>query len=262
MTDPDVHSLIGAYVLDAVDDLERAAFDRHLRECSSCRAEVAELREASARLGADAWSVPPPTLRDNVRSAIRSVPQLPPATPVPPTASGRAAVPSAASGGASVPSAAPRRRLLVGAAAVLLAVGGAATAVYAIQDQRVRREHARAEAALTAEARIRTVLAAPDLVLKEGPVTGGGRVTVATSRLHDAGVIMLAAGAAPAGGRVYQLWTIRSRVPVPEGTLAPGQTASVQIVEGVTAASDVGVSVEPPGGSATPTMPLVADVKT
>ena len=33
-----------------MDDIERAAFDRHLRECETCRSEVDELREASARL--------------------------------------------------------------------------------------------------------------------------------------------------------------------------------------------------------------------
>ena len=87
------------------------------------------------------------------------------------------------------------------------------------------------------------------------------RVTVATSKLHDAGVIMLAADAAPAGGKVYQLWTIRSQQPVNEGALAPGQTTSVQIVNGMSEASDVGVSIEPPGGSTTPTTPLAADVK-
>ena len=31
----DVHSLSGAYALDAVDDLERAAFERHLRALCS-----------------------------------------------------------------------------------------------------------------------------------------------------------------------------------------------------------------------------------
>jgi RNA polymerase sigma factor (sigma-70 family) len=39
----DAHTLLGAYVLDAVDDIDRAAFGRHLNECEECRAEVAEL---------------------------------------------------------------------------------------------------------------------------------------------------------------------------------------------------------------------------
>jgi len=105
------------------------------------------------------------------------------------------------------------------------------------------------------------ILAAPDLVVREQPMTGGGRVTVAYSRLRDAGVITMAADSAPAGGRVYQLWTIRSAVPESRGALAVGQTAAVRVVDGLPGASDVGVTVEPRGGSPTPTAPLVADVK-
>ncbi|MFF5288340.1 anti-sigma factor [Paractinoplanes globisporus] len=250
MNTADVHTLLGPYVLDAVDDIERAAFDRHLRECDACRADVSELREASARLADGAWSVPPPGLRDNVLAAIGSVRQIAPISPAPAPAP------------ATAPARSSRRlRLVSAAAAVVVAAAGAATAAYTLQDHRVRVEQARAEAAQAAESRVRALLASPDLVVKEEPVTGGGRVTVATSKLHDAGVIMLAADAAPSDGRVFQLWTIRSAVPIPEGTLAPGQTAAVQIVEGMGQASDVGVSVEPPGGSKTPTTPLAADVK-
>ncbi|MFC6343639.1 zf-HC2 domain-containing protein, partial [Nocardioides hankookensis] len=51
MTTPnDIHALVGAYAVDAVDDLERAAFERHLAECADCRDEVASLREAAGLL--------------------------------------------------------------------------------------------------------------------------------------------------------------------------------------------------------------------
>jgi anti-sigma-K factor RskA len=235
-----IHSLLGAYVLDAVDDLERAAFERHLRECEECRTEADELRETSARLADGAWSVPPPGLRSTVMAAVRTTQQLSPETPARP---GRAAV--------------TRWRRLTAAAAVVVAVAGA---TYAIQDQRVRHEHARAEAARAEEARVRAVLAAPDLVVRDQTVDGGGRVTVAVSRLHNSGVIMLAADAAPAD-RVYQLWTVRAGEPHSEGALDPGQNAAVRIVEGIGQASDVGVTVEPVGGSPTPTLPMVADLK-
>jgi anti-sigma factor RsiW len=176
----DIHSLAGAYVLDAVDDLERAAFERHLRECATCRSEVDELREASARLADGAWSVPPPSLRANVMTAVRSTRQLSPEQPLRAT---RRAV--------------TRWRRLTAAAAAVVAVAGA---TYAVQDQRVRHERARAEAAQAAEARVQSVLSAPDLTVRQQVVDGGGRVTVAVSRLRDAGVILLAADAAPANG--------------------------------------------------------------
>ena len=46
----DIHALAGAYVLDAVNDVERAAFTRHLSQCNACVSEVTELREAVAIL--------------------------------------------------------------------------------------------------------------------------------------------------------------------------------------------------------------------
>lgn len=242
----EVHSLIGPYVLDSVDDLERVAFDRHLRECEICRAEVDELREASARLADGAWSVPPSRLRDDVMAAIATTRQIAPISPAAP------ALP------------APRRsrlRLVTAAAAVVVTAAGAAATVYAVQEQRVRDQRAVAVAARAAEARVQAVLAAPDLVVKKEPMTGGGEVTVAVSRLQNAGVVMLAADSAPVGNHVYQLWTIRDQKPVSELALKVGQATAVQIVNGLPEASDVGVTVEPAPGSLTPTTPMVADVK-
>ena len=46
----DIHTLSGAYALDALLDLERAEFERHLSACDACRAEVASLREAASHL--------------------------------------------------------------------------------------------------------------------------------------------------------------------------------------------------------------------
>ncbi|MEV6345036.1 anti-sigma factor [Actinoplanes sp. NPDC051851] len=245
----DIHSLVGAYVLDAVDDLERAAVDRHLRECEACRAEVAELREAAARMADGAWSVPPPRLRDTVLAAVATTRQVPVETPVRPAPAMTPGRPRWVS----------RSRWAVAAAAVV-AVAGAGVAVV-VQEQRVRDQRGAAVAAQAEQNRIRGILAAPDVVLRDQALADGGKVTVAYSRLRDSGVVMMAADAAPTGGRVFQLWTVRSGTPVSEGVLAAGQTSVVTVVEGISAASAVGVSVEPAGGSSAPTL-MVAAVKT
>ena len=52
VTDP--HTLVGAYVMDAVTADDRASFEHHLAGCESCQAEVRGLREATARLAAAA----------------------------------------------------------------------------------------------------------------------------------------------------------------------------------------------------------------
>ncbi|HET6478769.1 MAG TPA: anti-sigma factor [Actinoplanes sp.] len=239
----EIHTLAGPYVLDAVDDIERASFERHLRECDPCRAEVDELRETTARLADSTWSVPPPRLRENVLAEIGRTRQV------------------------SLSDSPPAKRKsfrwqrLTAAAAAVVAAVGAGTTVYAVQDQRVRRERVVAEQARAQAERARAILAAPDVVLRRQAVSTGGRVTVATSRLHNAGVVVLDAGAAPSG-RVYQLWTIRpGGGPVSAGVLHQGQEADVVVLDGLPGATDVGLTVEPPNGSATPTLPMVADVK-
>jgi anti-sigma factor RsiW len=55
---------VGAYLLGALPDLERQAFERHLERCADCRSEVARLRPAAEALPrAAAPLTPPPGLK-------------------------------------------------------------------------------------------------------------------------------------------------------------------------------------------------------
>ena len=73
----DTHAMVGAYVLDAVLDNERAVVERHLAECATCAREVAEMREVVTWLAfaADA-SAPPQRLRAAVLAAVRGTRRL------------------------------------------------------------------------------------------------------------------------------------------------------------------------------------------
>ena len=103
----DAHALSGAYAVDALDDLERAKFERHLSECQDCQAEVASLREAAGQLADTTAVAPPPSLRDSVLAGITTVRPLPPLVPeTEPRRAGR------------------RFRVLVAAAAAVVAIGG------------------------------------------------------------------------------------------------------------------------------------------
>jgi hypothetical protein len=147
---------------------------------------------------------------------------------------------------------------LTAAAAAVVAAAAAGTAVFVVQEQRVHRERDVAEAARSANSRVQAILAAPDLVVRQEPLTTGGHVTVASSRLHDAGVILVAAAEAPTPGNVYEAWTIDAHGPTPAGT---GQTSVVQVVENFSASSAVAVTVEPAPGTVKPTGPVVGTVK-
>lgn len=242
----DIHALVGAYALDAVDDLERAAFDRHIADCETCRGELDELRETVARLADTSWSVPPPRLRTEVMATVRRTRQLPPRAPAPAEAEKRA----------------PRwRRLSVAAAAAVLLAGGTGVAVYGVQEQRVREQRSIASAAQQQEARTRAILAAPDLVVRTAPVIGGGKATVASSPSRQAAVVLVGADRNLTPDQALQLWTIEGTgPPVSAGVLAAGSNSATQPIELRTGTDIVAVSVEPAGGSVRPTT-VVAQVR-
>jgi len=78
MNTDDIHSLAGAYAVDAVDDVERARFEAHVTGCSQCQDEVTSLRAAAVELSATTVTAPPPSLRAAVLRDISSVRPLPP----------------------------------------------------------------------------------------------------------------------------------------------------------------------------------------
>ena len=74
----DLHTLSGAYAVDALSPEEAEEFRKHLDGCPACREEVRELREAAARMGASEAVTPPAHLKANIMLAADRLPQLPP----------------------------------------------------------------------------------------------------------------------------------------------------------------------------------------
>ncbi|MDG4784785.1 anti-sigma factor [Micromonospora sp. WMMD1102] len=240
----DIHALVGAYVLDAVNDVERAAFARHLAGCDTCAVEVAELRETAARLAEPTWSVPPPGMRAEVLDRVRRTRQLLP---------GRADPEGS-------PALSRWRRWTAAAVAAGILAAGAGALGYSLQEQRVREQRGVAEAARAEADRIRSVLAAPDAVLHGGAVTGGGRISLVTSESLDAGVVLLGGAPAPGPDRAYQLWLLRGGQPADAGVLTADASSAARLITGVRGADGLGLTVEPAAGSARPTLPTVAEV--
>ena len=123
---------------------------------------------------------------------------------------------------------------------------------------------ARLESALASQAQVMRVLGAPHTVTaalapREG-VSGGARVLVDASSGEAA---IVASGLDPAPtGQTYEVWAIRGQgPPEPAGLFAVGPEKAVAVrleplknPAGVTAFA---VSIEPAGGSASPTGPIV-----
>ncbi len=243
MTTSDIHALAGAYVLDAVDDVERAAFARHLAGCEACAVEVAELRETVTRLVDESWSAPPPRMRDEVLAKVRQTRQLAPGRPE--------------REGTTPALLRWRRRTAIAVAAGIL-VAGAGTATWAVQQQEVQRQRSVNES-------VQAVLIAPDAVVRSSPVEGGGRMTMVVSRALNRGVVVLDA-TPPGDEQAYQLWRVTgsgaTAKAVDAGILAAGQGTATRVIDGVATVDAVALTLEPAGGSATPTMPIRAGVPT
>jgi anti-sigma-K factor RskA len=235
MTEPDVHTLTGPYVLDALPDDERTRFEAHLAECTFCTTEVAELRAAAVKLATQVSAPPPPALKANVMSAIEQVRQLPPLVdgqPESPAARRRFG----------------RRSLLaLAAAAVAVALSGG----IAVDQYRDR------EAVERANQQVMAVLAQSDARTVHGAVQGGGQATVVVSAQADKSIVVLRDLPKLPADRTWQLWMIDQGKTAHSVGLAAGDLT--QVVNGSTAGmAAFGLTVEPDGGSRTPTLPAAA----
>jgi anti-sigma factor RsiW len=64
---------LGAYLLGALTDAERRAFEQHLDECADCRAELERLRPAADALPRSVEQVePPPSLKASLMKVVDS----------------------------------------------------------------------------------------------------------------------------------------------------------------------------------------------
>ena len=235
MTDP--HLLTGAYALDALDDIERASVERHLRDCPECATEVAEFREVGTWLADGVAVPPPPDLKGRVLTQVRETRQESPAAAVPRS---------------RAPRPLPRRPLLVAAAAVLLA-GGAGLGGVAWQNYQA------AEAARLQAARITQVVIDPDRTESAGQVSGGGSATVVAA----GGAAVFAARDLPAvpEGKAYQLWVVATPDDIRSAGLLEVRDGVTQAwVANVSPGESLAVSVEPDGGSDQPSTEPVANI--
>ncbi|MGW2161920.1 anti-sigma factor [Nonomuraea sp. NPDC001699] len=234
----DPHTLAGAYALDAIsDEGERRRFEQHLARCAECARETVTLRETAARLGVAVAVEPPPGLRERVLSEIDQVRQLPPEVP---------------------PAPHTRRPWRAWPAAVGMAAALAMVAWLGVTSVQVRQE---LQLAQRTEQRIAAVLSSDDARTVTGAVAGPsaggghGRGTVVMSRSQGALVFWAAGLGDPPAGRVYQLWQLAPGRITSAGLLVPSRSGGTLPVLS-TIGSDVGqvgVTVEPTGGSRQPT---------
>jgi anti-sigma-K factor RskA len=231
----EIHALSGAYAVDALDAEEKALFEQHLAACPACQAEVAGLREATASLAQSVETDPPPALRDRVLAEIRTVRPLPPEVESERPTTVRA-----------LP---VRRRLTAFAvAAALLGVAGVGTVVW---HETSTSDQGRLSAA-------DRVLRASDAKRVSLALDGGGSASVVRSVSEGKAVLITRGMPAAPSDRVYELW-----LQTPAGAMVPaglmeGGSATVVLEGDAAQATAAGITVEPKGGSTSPTTAPIA----
>jgi anti-sigma-K factor RskA len=246
------------YALDAISDAEREAIDAYVSgapeaERASFNERVRQARETLA-MSFTAEEEPPADL------FARIVAQLPAAAPAAEaveakanTAADATAEPAPA---ADELSAARQRReirrrpaglrnWLIGvAAAAVIALGGVGIGAYVANQNDPFRQIIEAQ-----DARQATV-----------DVSGGGTATVSISPSRDSLVVRMKDVPPPPAGKVYQMWLIPKdgSTPVSQGLMDAEALSKPALVKGIGSAAALGITVEPAGGSATPTLPTVA----
>lgn len=235
---------LGPAELDSVErrrakasDIDRTAFDRDVRRT----------RETMASVSSATSAAPPPELRARLLHLIQNEPQE--QTPVTDEHDDPPASPS----GEVVTFPARRRIVYLAAAAIVAvaigAVGWAIGANLSSSDDTPQQTTAQ------------QVFDAKDIRTASGTVASG-RATVAYSESADAGVLVMNDVPPPKSGTVYQMWLVGPEGATSAGTMtdkdvAPSTTAVIQHIGG---ARSLAFSVEPPGGSKTPTGSFVAEL--
>jgi anti-sigma factor RsiW len=226
----EIHALSGAYAVDALDDVERAQFERHLAECAECRAEIESLRSTAGLLAETAATAPPEALRERVLADIATVRPLPPEVGKRP---------------------APRRRLrwaaLAAAAAVIAAVAGGVVIADPFGDDTSQIQVSAVDRVLKAE----------DAERYTKTIDGSQATLVRSPSLNQA-VLVTKDMAPPPEGKVYELWLDHEGVGmVPAGLMAQGGEQEILLKGDPATALGAGITVEPAGGSKKPTLPPV-----
>jgi anti-sigma factor RsiW len=220
----DIHDLVAPYVLDALDEDERAEFERHLAGCDRCTSELQELQGTAAAL---AWGTasadPPDGLRDRILERARSEAQV---------------VPFRRRRGWVAPTLG-----LAAAAAACVAVGLGLWAASLSNDLDRERDLSAAQA--------KALEVVGDPAAKVTPLKGAsGSLVVGSS--GRAALVVCGLDPAPSG-QTYEAWLIRG-TPTPAGLFdTQGSCTAVALDRTAPSGSTVAVTREPEEGSELPT---------
>jgi anti-sigma-K factor RskA len=270
---PETDNASGAYVLHALSDEEREAFEGRLDESEELRTEVAELNDTALLLGHAARPVTPsPALRASILDLIESTPQLPKLETEDPrgvhadeaeSQPARLAPQPEAQGDAEILAPTPLAHqrwfmrpavLLAGAVAAVGLIFGGSALVNGIQGPGSSQTPPGTSTAMS------QILSSSDVQHTVADVATGGKATLYWSASLQRSAVILNGVSVLPKGKTYQLWYINGSSVTSAGTLTAKSDVVSKVLQGDLKSGDtIGMTVEPAGGSKQPTTkPIVA----
>ena len=235
MSEPteDLHTLVGLYVVDALDGEERHRFEEHLAGCAACTAEVTEFRATTGRLSNLMAENPPPGLRSAILERVSGTRQVSPVVQTDELADRRSW---------------SARRFV----APVLAV--AASVIALVLGFGWMRSHQ----AFDRQQAIAQVLSAADATNVSMTGDGGGALRVVYSPGLDRTVVVADGLADLPSDRTYALWFIGPEGAEEAALFRTEDGQVTRVLERTPQGFDaLGVTNEPAGGSAVPTEPIL-----
>lgn len=249
MTHEEAQELLAVHALNAVEGLERSELEDHVNECVRCSSELDALRAVASAMGnvgapapQEIWQRISAHLHDEVGASdvapIRTL-DLPVATIT--------ALPDRRG---------QRSKFTVAAIAVAAA---ALVGVLSVSLVRADNHVAQLNSALSAASHsvVDAALETPghvNVTLNGGHSEGLARFVL----LEGRGYLVSSNMTALAPDKTYQLWGIIGGKPISIGLMGTKPTTVYFSVEGAKAPSELAITIEPAGGSVTPTSPIVA----
>jgi anti-sigma-K factor RskA len=227
MMSQEPHDLVAAYALDALDDEERVDFERHLADCAVCKAQLAELEEASTALAYAESVEPPPALRERILEAAR------------------------AENGKVVQF--PRRRWLFPATVAAAAAAAVVAIGVGLWANSLTRDLDRERSANAGYARALQLLGGGAEVTQLADAEGGLLVA------PDGEAALVVCGLQPAPqDKTYEAWVIEGEITRPAGLFrGGGGCPPVMLDKKVRPGTQVAVTLERKGGATRPTGPIL-----
>lgn len=256
----DLHVLTGSYALDALTGPEREDFERHLEHCYSCDAEVRGLRETAARLAMAKAVKPPSRMQARVLAASYQTRQLPPQAGDWAILQPRRAHvsrlfadrPASRTKRRGTRRLAPERRRVRASGLITAAAAASVAAAVGLGITQVATQH-QLQSAQASNAAITQVVQAPDAHIESRQTSAGGTVTVVFSGQQQAAVISAKDMKSLPSNRVYQLWVMTPTGARSAGLLTHPNQPTDTLAADVRPGDRIGITVEPSGGTTTPT---------